>query len=267
MRFYVFIWSFLIVSAQSLSVRVGIELSGKGWHMEDKSKGYRLMAGDCVTRFEGICPLSNKCQFVSWKTQVLSGWRLWLSEWGCSYENTHWRVGFFYNYLDRKYDQVDQGSEMSLILVGMVSHLGVAKRSLVEVGFKGLTMRTADHREPLLYYWALLTTTLSGIRHEVRCFVSPQLTHLARSPQPFPFFPSGLIAPDLVSTIAFVIFNCKWTMFWKVWESPTGNFSLATGSNLDLSRISRARTLSSGCGLWQSYASKWITSLVWIPAY
>lgn len=79
--------------------------------------------------------------------------------------------------VDRKYNQVDQGSEMSVVSVGMVNHLGLVKRSLAEVGFRGLSMRTADHRETLLQYWALLPITVSDIRREVRCFVSPELTH------------------------------------------------------------------------------------------
>ena len=38
-------------------------------------------------------------------------------------------------------------------------------------------MRTADHRETLLHHWALLPTTVAGIKREVRCFVSPQIIH------------------------------------------------------------------------------------------
>lgn len=42
--------------------------------------------------------------------------------------------------IDRRYNQVDQGSDMSVVSVGMVNHLGLTKRSLAEVGFKGLSM-------------------------------------------------------------------------------------------------------------------------------
>ena len=59
----------------------------------------------------------------------------------CSVTNPH---GGEVN-LDRQYNQVNQGSEMSVISVGMVIHLDLAKRSLAEVGFKGFSMRTADH--------------------------------------------------------------------------------------------------------------------------
>lgn len=79
--------------------------------------------------------------------------------------------------VERRYNQVDQGSEMSVVSVGMVNHLGLVKRSLAEVGFRGLSMRTADHRETLLLYWALLPITVADIKREVRCFVSPELTH------------------------------------------------------------------------------------------
>ena len=66
---------------------------------------------------------------------------------------------------------------MSVISLGLVNHLGLIKRPLAEVGFKGLSMRTADHRDTLLEYWAFLYIAVSGIMREVRCFVSPQLTH------------------------------------------------------------------------------------------
>lgn len=48
--------------------------------------------------------------------------------------------------IDRKYNQVDQGSEMSVVSVGMVYRLGLSKRSLAEVGFKGLSLRIRQSR-------------------------------------------------------------------------------------------------------------------------
>ncbi len=42
---------------------------------------------------------------------------------------------------------------MNVISTGLVRHLSLELHSLSEVGFKGLSMRTADHRETILHHW------------------------------------------------------------------------------------------------------------------
>ncbi|KAF6238773.1 hypothetical protein HO173_003280 [Letharia columbiana] len=54
--------------------------------------------------------------------------------------------------LEKKYTQGDQGSDMNVVSMGLVRFLGLQLRLLEEVGFKGLSMRTADHRETVLEY-------------------------------------------------------------------------------------------------------------------
>ena len=53
--------------------------------------------------------------------------------------------------LDKSQVQADQGSDMNVILTAMVKRLSLEMHSLEEVGFAGLTMRTADLRETLLH--------------------------------------------------------------------------------------------------------------------
>lgn len=52
--------------------------------------------------------------------------------------------------LDKKHTQADQGSDMNVISAGLVRFLALQLHSLEEVGFRGLSMRTADHRETIL---------------------------------------------------------------------------------------------------------------------
>ena len=56
--------------------------------------------------------------------------------------------------LDKRYVQANQGSDMNVLSTGLAKKLNLTLRPLSEVGFQGLSMRTADHRETLLYHWA-----------------------------------------------------------------------------------------------------------------
>jgi hypothetical protein len=71
--------------------------------------------------------------------------------------------------------QADQGSDMNVISMGMVRKLSLEMFSLDTIGFRGLTMRTADHTEHPLLYWVTFEVGVQGIWRQVRCFVSPQV--------------------------------------------------------------------------------------------
>ena len=83
--------------------------------------------------------------------------------------------------LEQKLTQADQGSEMNVISAGLVRFLGLHLHSLEEVGFKGLSMRTADHRETVLQHWVWLRVSVEGIVRDIRCFVAPELPHTTSS--------------------------------------------------------------------------------------
>lgn len=64
---------------------------------------------------------------------------------------------------------------MNVMSAGLVRHLSLELHSLSEVGFKGLSMRTADHRETILHHWVWLRIVVAGILRDIRCFVAPEL--------------------------------------------------------------------------------------------
>ena len=77
--------------------------------------------------------------------------------------------------LDRSQVQADQGSDMNVISTAMAKRLGLPFHSLSDVGFAGLAMKTADHRETLLHHWVHLELGVEGIWRRIRCFVAPEL--------------------------------------------------------------------------------------------
>jgi len=79
-------------------------------------------------------------------------------------------------HLDKSYVQADQRSDMNVISTGLVKYLGLQSHSLGEIGFAGLTMRTADHRETLFHDWTWLDIGVEGVWRKIRCFVAPELT-------------------------------------------------------------------------------------------
>lgn len=79
--------------------------------------------------------------------------------------------------IDKEHTQADQGSDMNVISAGLARRLSLQLNPLDEVGFKGLSMRTADHRETVLLYWVWLRLAVEGIMRDIRCFVAPELPH------------------------------------------------------------------------------------------
>ncbi|SLM39631.1 Zinc finger, CCHC-type [Lasallia pustulata] len=77
--------------------------------------------------------------------------------------------------LDRSQVQADQGSDMNVISTAMAKQLGLHLYPLSDVGFAGLTMKTADHRETLLYHWVYLDLGVEDIWRQIHCFVAPEL--------------------------------------------------------------------------------------------
>ena len=53
--------------------------------------------------------------------------------------------------------------------------LNLDLRPLSEIGFKGLSMRTADHRDTVLHYYVWLRLSVEGIQRDIRCFVAPEM--------------------------------------------------------------------------------------------
>ena len=77
--------------------------------------------------------------------------------------------------LEKSRSQADQGSDMNVISQGMVRFLGLKLHLLSDIGFKGLSMRTADHRDTVLMYWVWLDISVEGIWRKIRCFVAPEV--------------------------------------------------------------------------------------------
>ncbi len=83
--------------------------------------------------------------------------------------------------IDKRQTQADQGSDMNVISTGMVRFLGLTTHSLSEIGFKGLSMRTADHRDTILEYWVWLHIGVEGVWRDIRCFVAPEVVSVTES--------------------------------------------------------------------------------------
>ena len=78
--------------------------------------------------------------------------------------------------LGKAITQADQGSEMNVISDSIRAQIGAPKKALSDIGFHGLTMRTADHRDTRLDYWTEFTITTSRISRLIRCFIAPRVT-------------------------------------------------------------------------------------------
>lgn len=83
--------------------------------------------------------------------------------------------------LERNHTQADQGSDMNVLSIGMAKNLGFELLSFNDIGFRGLTMRTADHKETLLLNWVWLEIDLASIWRRIRCFVAPSVFPSASS--------------------------------------------------------------------------------------
>lgn len=85
--------------------------------------------------------------------------------------------------LARKQTQVDQGSEMNVVNPSMAVVVKAKLRPLAEVGFKGLTMQTADSFESTLEHYVGFDVCVEGIWRSIRCFVSPARQGLYEEPR------------------------------------------------------------------------------------
>ena len=83
------------------------------------------------------------------------------------------RVNGKETHIPKKHTSADQGSDMNVMSTSMTQVLSLVPKSLAEVGFLGLCMETADHRETLLETWVLFDYCVEGLWRSVPCFVSP----------------------------------------------------------------------------------------------
>ena len=70
--------------------------------------------------------------------------------------------------------QADQGSDINVISPELVSMLQLKPQALGDIGFAGLSMRTADHRETILHLWVTLTIGVANVWRTIRYFVGPK---------------------------------------------------------------------------------------------
>lgn len=77
--------------------------------------------------------------------------------------------------LERYQTQADQESDLNVISMGLAQRLNLEILSLDLVGFCGLTMRTADHKDTPLQFWVWLEVGVQQLWRKIRCFVSPSV--------------------------------------------------------------------------------------------
>ena len=83
--------------------------------------------------------------------------------------------------LEKAKTQADQGSDMNVVSMGLVRHFELALHKLSDIGFKGLSMRTADHCNTELEFWIWLTISVAGIWRSIRCFVAPEVVSVDKT--------------------------------------------------------------------------------------
>lgn len=83
--------------------------------------------------------------------------------------------------LEKSHTQADQGSDMNVISAGLVRVLGLPTCKLSDIGFRGLSMRTADHRDTVLEFWVWVHIGVEGIWRNIRCFVAPEVVSVTES--------------------------------------------------------------------------------------
>ena len=54
---------------------------------------------------------------------------------------------------EKSHTQTNQGFDINVILMDLISMLDLTKYLLTNIGFKGLFMRTIDHRDIMLQHW------------------------------------------------------------------------------------------------------------------
>jgi hypothetical protein len=85
--------------------------------------------------------------------------------------------------LNKQYTQADQGSDMNVISMDLARRLNLQLRDLAEVGFRGLSMRTADNHDTILYHWVWVRVSVADILRDIRCFVAPKITQTTAAGQ------------------------------------------------------------------------------------
>ena len=76
--------------------------------------------------------------------------------------------------LNKSQVQADQGSDINVMSTALAKQLRLELHPLSSIGFAGMTMRTADNRETMLYHWVYLDIGVAGIWRKIRCFVAPE---------------------------------------------------------------------------------------------
>lgn len=64
--------------------------------------------------------------------------------------------------------QANQGSDLNVISMELVTKLGLQLQSLYFIRFRGLIMRTANHEYTRLYYWICLNMGVKDIWRQIR---------------------------------------------------------------------------------------------------
>ncbi|OJD09665.1 hypothetical protein ACJ73_10158 [Blastomyces percursus] len=74
--------------------------------------------------------------------------------------------------LPRAVTQADQGSELNLVSEGFLRTYWIPKKPLSDIGYQGMSMKTATKVESLLHFWAEIEIAVQGIWRKVPFFVS-----------------------------------------------------------------------------------------------
>jgi hypothetical protein len=79
--------------------------------------------------------------------------------------------------LNKRETQANQDSNMNVVSPKLVRQHNFQLRSLAEVGFAGMSIRTTDHKDTLLHYWIFLKIGIKDIWRTIRLFVRPESTN------------------------------------------------------------------------------------------
>ena len=70
-----------------------------------------------------------------------------------------------------------------MISTGLIRFLGLTLLALVDIKFKDLFMRIADHREIVFQYYVMLRLLVKGIVRDIKCFIALELSYTTTSEQ------------------------------------------------------------------------------------
>ncbi|PGG95345.1 hypothetical protein GX51_08274 [Blastomyces parvus] len=77
--------------------------------------------------------------------------------------------------LPRAATQADQGSELNLVSEPFIKKYGLKVKPLSEIGYQGMSMKTATKVETILHHWVELDVAVEGVWRKADCFVAPTL--------------------------------------------------------------------------------------------